>query len=60
MFGRPRIREFAMRLCLLVRAEATNKVSPTQLPKLELINRHAKVDGKSPQGLDPTQRSTGN
>lgn len=50
--------ELAVRLCLLVRAEATNKVSPTQLPKLELINKHAKVDEKSPRGLNPTQRST--
>lgn len=42
----------------------THQVSPTSPPKHELnkdaTNKCTKRDGESPQGLNPTQRATGN
>lgn len=58
-----RIRDFAVRLCLLVILEATSIVLPPWLSKHELnkdnMNEHAKIDRENPRGLIFTQRTKG-
>lgn len=48
--------------CEVVSQKLQHKVLPTRLPNCELnrnANQYAKLEGKSPQNLDPTQRPKG-
>jgi hypothetical protein len=60
LFKGQKIRKFTVRLCLLVMSKValTNKTMTAQGVNKEDNNRHANIEGESPGGLIPTQRTT--
>lgn len=59
--GQPENRKFAVRLCVLEKAEeATTTHSYQQDQTKSDNNRHANMEGETSWGLDPRQRTTGN